>query len=111
MSQSDLNDLLQRVEPNRREFVKRIVGAAAFATPLIASFSIEGLTVSLEASTSNQTHGGGSNQPHPGGCNPNDPNGDVRASNQPLPPGLCSIPSKNPQTDFLNNLFQRIFGD
>ncbi len=38
--------LVDHVDPNRRSFVRQILGGAAFVPPLIATFSIESLTAS-----------------------------------------------------------------
>ena len=40
--------LVDHVDPNRRSFVRQILGGAAFVPPLIATFSIESLTASPE---------------------------------------------------------------
>ena len=40
-----VNRILNRVDASRREFVKRVLAGAAFAAPVIASFSIESLSV------------------------------------------------------------------
>jgi hypothetical protein len=37
--------LLEQVDPERRDFARRILGGAPFVAPLIATFSIDGLTV------------------------------------------------------------------
>lgn len=39
------NEILNHVEPNRRDFVKRVLAGAAFAVPVVATFSIESLFV------------------------------------------------------------------
>ena len=39
------DDIFERVGANRRDFLKRVLGGAAFAVPVIASFSIDGLWV------------------------------------------------------------------
>jgi hypothetical protein len=56
MSEEELDrDVLERVGVNRRDFVKRIVLGTAFASPVIASFSMSGLSAaSAAAQTSNQ---------------------------------------------------------
>jgi hypothetical protein len=38
-------NLLAKVDPNRRGFVKRVLAGAAFAAPIVATFSIDGLSV------------------------------------------------------------------
>jgi hypothetical protein len=54
------DDVLRRVDEGRREFIKKVVGGMAFAVPLMASFSMDGLTPAAEANgpvgfCSNQT--------------------------------------------------------
>lgn len=39
------NRVLNHVDPSRRDFVKRVLAGAAFAAPVVASFSIESLYV------------------------------------------------------------------
>jgi len=39
------NRIFDHVDPSRREFVKRVLAGAAFAVPVVASFSIESLSV------------------------------------------------------------------
>lgn len=62
------NPILNHVEPSRRGFVKSVIAGAAFAAPVIAAFSIEGLGVepayaqlhaSCSASSSSATGSGG----------------------------------------------------
>jgi hypothetical protein len=36
--------LIEHVNPDQRDFVRRILGDSAFASPLIATFSMDGLT-------------------------------------------------------------------
>jgi hypothetical protein len=47
--------LVDHVDPNRRSFVRQILGGAAFVPPLIATFSIESLTASPEEPTNSNT--------------------------------------------------------
>jgi hypothetical protein len=45
MEEREVNErVLSRVEAHRRDFVKRIVAGAAFAAPVLATFSIDALT-------------------------------------------------------------------
>lgn len=37
--------LLEKVDPSRRKFVRRMVTATAFAVPMFSSFSMDGLTI------------------------------------------------------------------
>jgi len=51
-----LKELLGRVEPGRRDFLKSVVTGTAFAVPLLQSFSMDGLAPEAEAVTiSNQS--------------------------------------------------------
>jgi len=45
MAPEALNDLLNAVAPARRQFLKTILTGTAFAAPLMASFSMDGLSV------------------------------------------------------------------
>jgi hypothetical protein len=50
------NDSFTDVHPNRRTFVKRVVGTTAFAVPFIASYDLQSLSSSVaHAATSNAT--------------------------------------------------------
>ena len=44
-----LDEQLAGVEPSRRTFIKRVAVGAAFATPVISSFSMSGLSVNAAA--------------------------------------------------------------
>lgn len=51
------DEVLSRLEVSRRELVRRLVGATAFAVPVVASFDMSSLTVSsADATTPNQTN-------------------------------------------------------
>jgi hypothetical protein len=43
----DHDEILSDVRPNRRAFVKRVIGVTAFAAPLIASYDLESLSPSV----------------------------------------------------------------
>ena len=64
MEPDRLNDeILSRVEINRRELVRRLVIGTAFAVPVVSSFDMAALTTSsANALTPNQLGFGGSNQ-------------------------------------------------
>jgi hypothetical protein len=51
--------LIERVDPDRRDFVRRILGDSAFVSPLIATFSIDGLTAVWVAPPCGADPGGG----------------------------------------------------
>jgi hypothetical protein len=40
-----LDKSLETIDPERRQALRRLVAGAAFAVPLVTSFSIDGLTV------------------------------------------------------------------
>jgi hypothetical protein len=69
--------IFNHVDPSRRDFVKRVLAGAAFAAPVIASFSIEGLFVDAayaQASSSSSSavpvSSGGRCLPDPGYIGP-----------------------------------------
>jgi uncharacterized repeat protein (TIGR01451 family) len=53
MSPIDLDRLLDRFNPNRRDFMRTLVLGTAYAAPMIASFSMDGLTNPAAAGGSN----------------------------------------------------------
>jgi hypothetical protein len=46
MTNEQEKEILDRIDPVRRDIVKKFITGAAFAAPVIASFSMDGLTVS-----------------------------------------------------------------
>jgi hypothetical protein len=51
----DGDDLFDDVRPDRRGFVKRVVGATAFAAPFVASFDLQSLSSSVAHAQGNGT--------------------------------------------------------
>jgi len=52
---SSLERFLERVEPGRRDALRKIiVGAAVYTTPVVASFTLESLDGQAQAQVSNQ---------------------------------------------------------
>jgi hypothetical protein len=49
MAPDALNDLLNALPPGRRQFLKTVLTGTAFAAPLMASFSMDGLSVDTAA--------------------------------------------------------------
>ena len=45
MADGDVDRMLEHVDPARRAFLKRLVVGSAFVAPLVASFSLDGLSV------------------------------------------------------------------
>lgn len=45
MDKDKPEEILNRLDPERREFLKKIVVATAFTVPAVASFSMDGLSV------------------------------------------------------------------
>ena len=41
------DQLLEKIDPERRSVVERILKTSAFVAPVIASFNLDGLTVSM----------------------------------------------------------------
>ena len=60
-----LDEQLARVEPSRRTFIKRIAIGAAFATPIVTSFSMGGMAANTAAAQSSNLSG----QPQDGAIN------------------------------------------
>lgn len=53
---STLERFLERVEPGRREALRKIlVGAAVYTAPVVASFTMDSLAGQAQAQVSNQT--------------------------------------------------------
>jgi hypothetical protein len=44
-SEQNADPVLNRIDPSKREFMSRLIATTAFATPLVASFTIDNLTV------------------------------------------------------------------
>ena len=44
-SEKNIDPVLNRIDPNKREFMSKLIGTTAFVAPLVASFTIENLTV------------------------------------------------------------------
>ena len=59
MANDDLKtEALERVDPDKRDFIRKVATGTAFAVPAIASFSMDGLTLNrANAETSNSTLG------------------------------------------------------
>jgi hypothetical protein len=47
MDEESTDDVLADVKPDRRTFVKGIVAATAFATPMVASYDMQSLSKSV----------------------------------------------------------------
>ena len=45
MADSDVDRVLEHVDPSKRAFLKSLVVGSAFVAPLVASFSLDGLSV------------------------------------------------------------------
>jgi len=45
MAPEEVERILGRFDPGRREFIKKVLLGAAYAVPVVASFSMDGLTV------------------------------------------------------------------
>ena len=44
-SEKNADPVLNRIDPNKRQFMSKLIGTTAFVAPLVASFTIENLTV------------------------------------------------------------------
>ena len=64
------NRVLNHVDPSRRDFVKRVLAGAAFAAPVVASFSIESLYVNAAYGlSSSSASASSSSSSSSSGCN------------------------------------------
>lgn len=44
MADDKLDPILEHVDPDKRDFLRRVLVGTAFVTPIVASFSMEGLS-------------------------------------------------------------------
>ena len=44
MSDEKLDPILEQVDPEKRDFLKKVLAGTAFVAPIVASFSMEGLS-------------------------------------------------------------------
>jgi hypothetical protein len=52
----DTNPVLSKIDPEKREFIGKLIGTTAFVAPLVASFAMDSINVSAVAAiTSNST--------------------------------------------------------
>jgi hypothetical protein len=54
-SQEPIEELVGRVAPDRRTFVRRLVIGTAFAAPIVSSFDMNSLSMSVAGAQTNQT--------------------------------------------------------
>ena len=45
MADEELDAVLERIDPDKRAFLKKLVVGTAFVVPTVASFSMDGLSV------------------------------------------------------------------
>ncbi len=62
MDNERLDEELAGVEPSRRTFIKRVAIGAAFATPIVSSFSMSGLTMNAASAQASNQSGFSGNQ-------------------------------------------------
>jgi len=56
MADDELQKVLERVDPEKRDFLKAMIVGAAFLAPTVVSFSMDGLSLyEANAQTSNVT--------------------------------------------------------
>lgn len=54
-----LDEVLDEIDPSRRGFLKRIAVGAAFATPVVSSFSMRGLNLNVAGAQGSNVSPGG----------------------------------------------------
>jgi hypothetical protein len=55
MAQEGFDDVLQKIDPTKRDFVKALVVGTGFIAPTVASFSMEGISLYEAHAQSNVT--------------------------------------------------------
>jgi hypothetical protein len=53
--QDPIEEVVERVGPDRRAFVRRVIVGTAFAAPIVSSFSMNSLSMKVAGAGSNQT--------------------------------------------------------
>jgi hypothetical protein len=44
-SEKNADPVLNRIDPNKRQFMSKLIGTTAFVAPLVASFTVNSLSV------------------------------------------------------------------
>lgn len=55
MSEDPLDEVLEQVDSSRRSFLKRMAVGAAFATPVVSSFSMSSLSLNVAGAQGSNT--------------------------------------------------------
>jgi hypothetical protein len=57
MADDKFDPILKEVDPEKRDFLKKVIVGTAFVTPIVASFSMEGLSPNEAFAQSSNTSG------------------------------------------------------
>ncbi|GMU79655.1 MAG: hypothetical protein AMXMBFR46_24450 [Acidimicrobiia bacterium] len=55
MSEGSADEIVERVGPDRRTFVRRMIVGTAFAVPVVSSVTMSGLSMGVAGAQTNQT--------------------------------------------------------
>ncbi len=53
----DTNPVLSRIDPEKRQFIGKLIKTTAFVAPLVASFTMDSISANAVGVTSNHTVG------------------------------------------------------
>ena len=51
----EINPVLSKIDPEKREFIGKLIGTTAFVAPLVASFAMDSINVSAVAAITSNT--------------------------------------------------------
>lgn len=53
----DTNPVLSKIDPEKRQFIGKLISTTAFVAPLVASFAMDSISANAAGITSNHTVG------------------------------------------------------
>ena len=54
-NEQETNSVLSKIDPEKRQFIGKLIGTTAFVAPLVASFAMDSISNNAMAITSNHT--------------------------------------------------------
>ena len=54
-NEQETNPVLSKIDPEKRQFIGKLIGTTAFVAPLVASFAMDSISNNAMAITSNHT--------------------------------------------------------
>ena len=55
-SDQDTNPVLSKIDPEKRQFISKLISTTAFVAPLVASFAMDSISNNAVALTSTSNH-------------------------------------------------------